>query len=560
MRWAVVVLQRHVRGFLTRLACERWEHLDFVTLDLSVSFFKAVKLQYFEDNRIGKEVRNYGTLKSPKATAKDPRINVSENSNGVSMVGNIYSQKCIGKCENLWAAFRKFDDTANKFIKDFGVTHVEIEDVRALRDRERVHLDTSSDSESDADTIVTTIAPNQTCDVNQSANHHHDHKGMFEFNVTDVDDLVQHLVAEVNYSELEEEARDLPARAVFMCIRYLDAMDDDRAANSLVEAYAKRAKLAVKAQGSFEPAVHWLVQSHRLLNFTKQYSRISYLDLDESLLCHVESPLSEDPLVYHMENTSRQEGHSLCSLELTAERGAIEDVGQWMAGVALEHMRKNTLDLVVPALLDVQRSKDGLLGQNEHLRLLVEKLDGFHRTFQKYGAERRLVIQIFERLFASFSYQALSSFMMRTELFDTLHGTIIRCNIRSLEAWACDCDVSMAIDGLLPIVRTVRLLQRLPVDTSEVEVICADYSELSCDQITYIMIHYKPAQHEEPVSVRTIEGVKAYFASKLRETPDNTMPANDANRPVKFMFRHSEVHFDEVEMPATINLRMLKKM
>ena len=100
------------------------------------------------------------------------------------------------------------------------------------------------------------------------------HTGMLVWKIEDEEKILTRLIDELKPTEALNYLPGLPAYILFMCIRYVDMLNDARRVRSLLNASIQRVKCLIekKQQENVEHSILWLVNFFRLINNLKQYS------------------------------------------------------------------------------------------------------------------------------------------------------------------------------------------------------------------------------------------------------------------------------------------------
>ena len=102
----------------------------------------------------------------------------------------------------------------------------------------------------------------------------HDNLGMLEYNKEQEDKLLRVIITELKPRLASQMLPGLPAYILFMLIRHLDHINDDKNVRSLIQGAIAQVKKTIKKRGQtdIELKTLWLSNTLRLLHCLKQYS------------------------------------------------------------------------------------------------------------------------------------------------------------------------------------------------------------------------------------------------------------------------------------------------
>lgn len=162
---------------------------------------------------------------------------------------------------------------------------------------------------------------------------------------------------------------------------------------------------------------------------------------------------------------------------------------------------------------------------------------------------------------------ALNNLLLRKEMCHWSKGIQIRYNISHLEQWVRDQhihgqDLSTSItDTLQPIIQAAQLLQARKSD-DDVANICTMCSRLTSAQIIKILNLYTPADELE-------DRIPMTFIRKVQEELQKRSDPQSQSKllmdtkfafTVRFPFSPSSIKLEDIDIPAVLNLPMLKKV
>ncbi|XP_016844404.2 unconventional myosin-Va isoform X2 [Nasonia vitripennis] len=190
---------------------------------------------------------------------------------------------------------------------------------------------------------------------------------------------------------------------------------------------------------------------------------------------------------------------------------------------------------------------------------LLQRLTDFHLAMETSGLDANMRQQMFKKLFDFMSTILLSYILSHPQLCNVYRGAVSRVNLRAIERWARYYKLNVATIALGPIKQALRLLQMQPMEDYDVFWIDKLYDKLNSDQILRILSCYKPAYAaDQQISPTLMQKLK--FKLERWDGRDETVLINSEEYPVIFPFRHCSLPLEEVEIPATFDLPMLRKI
>merc|ERR1719381_313323 len=388
----------------------------------------------------------------------------------------------------------------------------------------------------------------------------HDNLGMLEYNKEQEDKLLRVIITELKPRLASQMLPGLPAYVLFMLIRHLDHINDDKNVRSLIQGAIAQVKKTIKKRGQtdIELKTLWLSNTLRLLHCLKQYSGEPQFQ-GESTPQHIE--------------------HCLRNFDLSAYRRVLSDIAVWIYQRIAKVMEEEVQPGLVVALLEHEgigglsgdkprpmRGRAGSTGTDldtpshldpkEALDALLQQLTKFHLVLQKHGLDPEIISQIFRQIFYYLCAGSLNNLLLRKDMCHWSRGMQIRYNIAQLEQWARDQNLedngTKVIDTLLPIIQATQLLQARKSE-EDVSGICDMCDKLRVSQIIKILNVYTPAdEFEERVSPAFVRKIQGRLQERAMDEAKNQAPLlMDAkfSFAVKFPFNPSKIHFDELEIP-----------
>jgi myosin-5 len=389
----------------------------------------------------------------------------------------------------------------------------------------------------------------------------HESMGMLEYDKAQEDKVLRALILDLKPKVASQMLPGLPAYFLFMMIRHLDYMNDEKNVRTLIQggiACIKKTIKKHKGQTDVELKTLWLSNTLRVLHCLKQYS-------------------GEEQ--FQTSSSPKQIEHCLRNFDLTAYRRVLSDIAVWIYQGITKLMEDELHPLLVAALLEHEgigglsgdkpralRGRTGSTGnelETEHLDpkvaldRLLSSLTRFNQILQKHGLDPEIIAQIFRQIFYFVCANCLNNLLLRKDMCHWSRGMQIRYNIAQMEQWARDQKIedteTKIIDTLLPIIQATQLLQARKSE-EDVSGICDMCDKLRVSQIIKILNVYTPAdEFEERVSPAFVRKIRTKLQERAMEEAKNQAPLlMDAkfSFAVKFPFNPSKIHFDELDIPS----------
>jgi len=391
----------------------------------------------------------------------------------------------------------------------------------------------------------------------------HDSLGMLEYDKNQEDKVLRALITDLKPKIASQMLPGLPAYFLFMLIRHLDYINDEKNVRTLIQggiAYIKKTIKKQRGQTDLELKAMWLSNTLRVLHCLKQYS-------------------GEEQFQVH--STPKQIEHCLRNFDLTAYRRVLSDIAVWIYQGITKMMEDEIHPILVQALLEhegigglsgdkprAMRGRTGSVGNDLDgpgyldpkvaLDSLLSCLTRFHTILQAHGLDPEIISQIFRQMFYFLCAGCLNNLLLRKDMCHWSRGMQIRYNIAQLEQWARDQKIedteTKVIDTLLPIIQATQLLQARKSE-EDVVGICDMCDKLRVSQIIKILNLYTPAdEFEERVSPAFVRKIQTKLQERaLEEAKNQATLLMDAkfSFAVKFPFNPSKIHFDELDIPAS---------
>jgi len=388
--------------------------------------------------------------------------------------------------------------------------------------------------------------------------------GMLEYSKDQEEKLLKSIITDLKPRVASQMLPGMPAYIVFMLIRHLDHINDDKNVRSLIQGGISHIKKTIKKRGQtdIELKTLWLSNTLRLLHCLKQYSG--------------------EPQ-FQAESTAKQIEHCLRNFDLSAYRRVLSDIAVWIYQGITKVMEEEVQPGLVVALLEHEgigglsgdkprpmRGRAGSTGNDldtpthldpkEALDGLLTQLTRFHLVLQKHGLDPEIISQIFRQIFYYLCAGSLNNLLLRKDMCHWSRGMQIRYNIAQLEQWARDQNLedtgSKVIDTLLPIIQATQLLQARKSE-EDVPGICDMCDKLRVSQIIKILNLYTPAdEFEERVSPAFVRKIQNKLQERAMEEAKNQVTLlmdTKFSFAVRFPFNPSNINFAELEIPEMYN-------
>ncbi|XP_069970718.1 unconventional myosin-Va-like isoform X8 [Penaeus vannamei] len=392
-----------------------------------------------------------------------------------------------------------------------------------------------------------------------------DYMGMFEYDRREEMQIIRVLIYELKPRVAVTFLPGLPAYILFMCIRHTDHINDDEKVRSLLNNIVNGVKRVIKKRHEdLDSTVLWLSNTLRLLHNLKQYS---------------------GDKAFQAENTVKQNEQSLKNFDLSEYRQVLSDIAVWIYNGVIKLMEEKVQPLIVPSILEheaiaglsgnkpggmrgragsVARELESPVEPQKALDLLLKEMTQFYRTLAMFGTDPELITQVFRQIFYFICAGSLNNLLLRKDMCHWSKGMQIRYNLSHLEQWTRDMRLHEAgvTDTLAPIIQAAQLLQARKTD-DDVNSICDMCDKLSVSQIIKILNLYTPAdEFEERVPISFIHKIQNKLQERAEgEQAQATLLMNTKFAfPVRFPFNPSSIHLEDIELPESLNLVMLKKV
>lgn len=384
-------------------------------------------------------------------------------------------------------------------------------------------------------------------------------RGFLEYKPEAENELIARLISEVEPSVLEKEVPGLPAHLMFMAVRFVDNINDERWMQRLLANAINGIRKTVKrGEGNMELQAFWLTNTCRLLYDMKQYSG------DKNFQTH---------------NTPEQNNQSLQNFDLTEYRQVLTDVAVHIYQELLKTIQDKISSLVVPGLLEYESIPGVLslkpLGRGAKSRNqtakhetediitvkdITNKLSAILAVLNAHCVDMSLIKQIFTQINYFICANMLNNMLLRKDMCHWSRGMQIRFNLTQLEEWCRTNQLNSdeILKPLDPIKEATQLLQVNKKSLDDVDSILSVCATLNPLQVQKILTMYTPASEYEPrVPSKVIRAVVAK-ATKQSPDPSSLMMNIQFTSPVNFPFTPSAVQFEKIELPSVLKLKNVR--
>ncbi|XP_054980528.1 unconventional myosin-Vc [Sorex araneus] len=381
--------------------------------------------------------------------------------------------------------------------------------------------------------------------------------GMLEYRRDDEARLIRNLILDLKpRGVVVNMIPGLPAHILFMCVRYVDSVNDGSMLKSLMNSIISGIKQVVKDHlEDFEMLSFWLSNSCHFLNCLKQYSG------------------EEEFMKY---NTPRQNENCLNNFDLSEYRQVLSDVAIRIYHQFIMVMEDNIQPIIVPGMLEYE-SLQGISGRKPTgfrkrsssiddtdaytMTSILQQLSYFYSTMCQSGLDPELVRQALKQLLYLVGAVTLNSLFLRKDMCSCRKGMQIRCNISYLEEWLKEKNLpgSLAKETLEPLSQAAWLLQVKKTTDSDATEISERCTALTAVQIVKILNLYTPIDDfEKRVAPAFVRKVQALLNS--REDSSQLMLDTKYLFQVTFPFTPSPHALEMIQIPSSLKLGFLNRL
>ncbi|KAM9375860.1 unconventional myosin-Va-like isoform 2-T2 [Pholidichthys leucotaenia] len=384
-----------------------------------------------------------------------------------------------------------------------------------------------------------------------------EYQGMLEYREGDVSRVLKNLIIDLKPRGVAVSfIPGLPAYIIFMCLRYVDSVNDDQRVSTLLNSVISSIKGVIKRRGNdFEVVSFWLANTCQLMHCLKQYSG------DEVSMTH---------------NTPKQNEHCLTNFELSEYQQVFGDLAIQIYRQLIKCMENTLQPLIVACMLE-HEAIQGVLGskptglgkrsssspedESSKMEVLLQCLTFFHTTMSQHGMNSDLIKQVVKQQFYIICTVTLNNLLLRKDMCSWGKGLQIRYNIWQLEEWLAEGELTHcgAKETLEPLVQAAQLLQINKKTEADARAICSICSGLTTAQIVKLLTLYTPViEFEERVSPTFITTIK----NLLKDKGESSTLMMDAKKifSITLPFTPSSVALEMIQIPASLNLGFLTRI
>ncbi|CAF1188386.1 unnamed protein product [Adineta steineri] len=405
----------------------------------------------------------------------------------------------------------------------------------------------------------TTIQSNVTGNVDlrrQSIKHF---SGMIKCNPQETERITDTVILELKPRLAAKYIPALPAYILFMCIRYIDFVDDEAHVAGFLSAVTKKIKKLPRRNEDIDYPILWTANTVRFLHTLQQYS-------------------GEEK--YQITNTPKQNEQALRNFDLTDYRIIFADLVVHLYDEILKRVKIKLLPMIIPAIIEHEDlDSGGIASVNPGISAttptdkrskfsaqdLLKQLNDYHKLCQMYSVEPVIVQQLFKQIFYIIDAQALRGLLVRSDCCNWSKALQIRYNLNHLTEWLRDQNLqdSGASDCLLPLTQAVQLFLCKKDETS-ISNVC---TKLTIVQVTKLLSLYKSMDDfDDQVTPTLIKRVQELLRQqRLGSTPDRARSDYEQQEnfdlsytfPLVYPYVPSTVSLDQLEIPHELHLDFL---
>ncbi|CAF0778200.1 unnamed protein product [Didymodactylos carnosus] len=358
----------------------------------------------------------------------------------------------------------------------------------------------------------------------------------------------------------------LPAYILFMCIRYIDFLDDEGLVAAFLSSVTKKIKKIPRRNEDIEYVILWTANTVRFLHTLQQYSG------DEK---------------YVVQNTPKQNEQCLRNFDLTDYRTIFSDLVVHLYDEILNRMKVKLIPMIIPAIIEHEdldqagaiptSTSTSTPGMDKRPKFsaqdLMKQLNDYHKILQMYSVEPAIIQQLFKqvRIFYIIDAQALRGLLVRSDCCNWSKALQIRYNLNHLSEWLRDQQLkeSGAADCLQPLTQAVQLFlcKKDENSISEMLNVC---KSLTIVQVTKLLSLYKSMDDfDDQVTPSLIKKVgEALKQQRLGSTVDQKRIDYEQQEnfdlnftyPLVYPYVPSTVSFEHLEIPKEFQLDFLSLM
>ncbi|XP_048581655.1 unconventional myosin-Va isoform X2 [Nematostella vectensis] len=372
--------------------------------------------------------------------------------------------------------------------------------------------------------------------------------GMIEYSAEDEEKIIKSLITDMNPSSVSDSIPGLPAHILFMCIRHVDHMNDDRRMQSLLINSMNSIRNVIKKNPNLDMLAFWLANTLRLLHDMKQYSG------DRAFQVH---------------NTPEQNEHCLKNFDLTEYRQVLSDLSIHIYQDLVKAIWDSINGMIVPGILEYE-SIPGVSSSKPYggrsrgsedisVKRITKKLSQVLNILNAHCVDPEIIKQCFRQVFYYIGANLMNNILLRKDMCHWSRGMQIRFNLSQLEDWVRvnQLEGSGIVEALECITQATQLLQVNKKTLEDVDAICEVCSALNTLQVQKILSMYTPAnEYEARVPSSVIRAVVERGHNKT--DPMYLMLDTAYLFPVTLPFTPSAVSLETINIPELPGLDFLK--
>jgi len=375
-------------------------------------------------------------------------------------------------------------------------------------------------------------------------------QGMIKFSASIQDDLVRKLVTDLNMEHVEKEMPGLTAHIMFMSIRYIDFVNQERLMQSyLTTIISSIKKRATEKVGDIDNQAFWLANTYRLYCNMKQFSGEQQ---------------------YQGRNTREQNEHCLMNFDLSEYRQVLSDACVKIYQDMVHNVQTRINNLIVPGMLEYE-SIPGVVStlrrfKNEQIKRpseeiitvkdITNKLSAILAVLNAHCVEPSLIKQIFRQIYYFINATMINNILLRKDMCHWSRGLQIKFNLTQLEEWCRTNQLhgKNVVEQLEPITEVVQLLQVNKKSLEDVDGIIAIVKHLNALQVQKLLSMYSPNEFEPRIPGNLIRTV----VSKLPKLDNMILMYNLKHvTPMAVGYVPSNVNLEKVVIPPDLEINDL---
>ncbi|CAF4484451.1 unnamed protein product, partial [Rotaria sp. Silwood2] len=408
-------------------------------------------------------------------------------------------------------------------------------------------------------TTTATVTANPTGNVDlrrQSIRHL---SGMIKCTPQETERITDAVILELKPRLAAKYIPGIPAYIFFMCIRYIDFVDDEAHVAGFLSAITKKIKKVPRRNEDIDYPILWITNTVRFLHILQQYS-------------------GEEK--YQTTNTPKQNEQALRNFDLTDYRTIFADLVVHLYDEILKRIKAKLLPMIIPAIIEHEDLESGSIvsinpmtsastSNDKRSKFsaqdLLKQLNDYHKLVQMYSVEPFIVQQLFKQIFYIINAQAFRGLLVRSDCCNWSKALQIRYNLNHLTEWLRDQNLqeSGAADCLLPLTQAVQLFL-CKKDEASISNVC---TKLTIVQVTKLLSLYKSMDDfDDQVTPALIKRVSDLLKQqRLSSTKDQTIIDYEQQEnfdlsytfPLVYPYVPSAVSLDQLDIPHELHLDFL---